>query len=137
MIAPSQIQTQFAADFASVSSTLIQTYITQAYGVMNADVWQGNLDLGAMYLACHWMCVDGVPQQAGASTLPVGPTSSQSVSRVSESYAVAANGGKSINDLTDLNLSRYGLVFQRLKRGLWKGPRTDFDTGGFNGGLLL
>lgn len=125
MITPANIQAQFAADFASVSTGVIQIYIAQAYACMNPDIWAEKLDLGATYLAAHWMTLDGVVAGVGASTLAVGPVASRSAGPIAESYAVAANGGRSINDITDLGMTRYGLVVQRLKRGLVKTPLVD------------
>lgn len=133
-IQPSDLQTEFAKDFATDDPTALQNSIDRAYRQIG-DAWGELADDGALYLAAHLRIV----AKRGATGLPM---QSKKVGEVSVSYvappAFAAGS---------LSSTAYGMEFLRMLYNLPEArvnvdpsdnfyehvPAPDWNDGGIDG----
>lgn len=92
-----------ATSLASLSDSVCQAAIDEAYLELDEDVWGAKLDAGAFYLAAHKATVGSL---RGGSA---GAIQSESVGSVSRSFAVSQSAAAS-----DLLSTAYGAEYARL-----------------------
>lgn len=102
-VTPQQLR-DLAPELATVPDGRLCLFIQQAERRVNRAAWGVRADDGVMYLAAHLAIQAG----KGASA-PVGPVSSVSVGEVSQSFAVAPDGGS-------LSATSYGQEYLSLSR---------------------
>ena len=99
-------------EHADVDDTEIEMYLGDAISDVSSPVYGNDINRAQLYYAAH--LVESSPTRAGGAA--VGPIKSQSVGGVSLTFSDAAD-----SDSSDLNSTKYGKEFIRLRDSLFMG----------------
>jgi len=114
---------QLRADFPEFADTtvypdsMVQTWLTAAMSLVNADRWMELTNVGIELVTAHHLALSARDQKAAAvGGIPgtmTGPTSAKSVDKVSVSYDTAA---ASLDGVGFWALTSYGMRYLSLAR---------------------
>jgi hypothetical protein len=107
-----QLVKDLAPELAAQGDPRIALFITMAEVQVDEDRWGPLADMGTAYLTAHLLTVAGAT--AGGGVGSAGPVLSETVGRVSRSYASTVSSSAYVDSL---GATRYGREFSRL-RGL-------------------
>lgn len=115
----------FRARFAEFTTLLypdvtVELALEDAALQINANSWRSKAGLGQIYLAAHTLALFGPPSLAVPGIVATGVVTSESVGEVSRSYANPY--GSMAPGSTDFGLTRYGQLYERLKRQIAATP---------------
>lgn len=123
-VTPAQLRSDFPefADTTKYPDSLIQTWLTVAASLVNADRWVELTDIGIELITAHHLVLSARDQAAaavgGVPGIMTGPTASKSVDKVSTSYDTAA---ASLDGAGFWSLSSYGIRYLSLARMMGAG----------------
>lgn len=118
-VSPAQLRTDFPefGDLTLYPDTLVQTWLTVAASLVNADRWMELTNVGMELVTAHHLALSARDQNAAAvGGIPgtmTGPTASKSVDKVSVSYDTAA---ASLDGAGFWSLTSYGVRYLSLAR---------------------
>lgn len=123
-VTPAQLRTDFP-EFGNATQypdSLIQTWLTVAASLVNADRWVELTNLGIELVTAHHLVMSLRDQTAaavgGVPGIMTGPTSAKAVDKVSTSYDTAA---ASLDGGGFWNLTSYGARYLTLARMMGAG----------------
>lgn len=122
---PVTLAASFRARFPEFTSgnypdATVEIALEDAALQINPNAWGRKAGLGQIYLAAHTMALFGPASLASPGTVATGVITSESVGEISRSYANPY--GSMAPGSADFGLSRYGQLYERLKRQIASSP---------------
>ena len=120
-VSPSDILV-IAPEFATLTSTVIQTFINAAGLSVNSEAWGEKTDLGVSYLTAHRLTISFPGGSATGGDPTTGTIKSEKVGDLARTYGESSSPSTGSTGEKMLASTKYGQIFLTLQDEVPAGP---------------